>query len=149
LQEGDYEIRTDGGNAIYVGTIQDGKPKMLFRSADPPHEQTVSGIIEGSKDRVPRIKNFLSDPVNFRIWAAQEAAYDSEGIFDSNIGTLESWSELRDWGLTPFDGIGKNPITGGPILNEKSPGNVLIQRSPTGGWNIAGIGKDGKGIPVK
>jgi hypothetical protein len=142
LARGDFQIY--GGCGWYIGTIgRDGKPLMIAQSDTRSVGDTVSGIPDAA------VRGFLSDRLNFRIWAAQSAADSCIAIYESNVGSLSSLDELKEWGLMPFDGIGKNPITGGPILNEKSPGNVLIQRSPTGGWNIAGIGKDGKGIPVK
>jgi hypothetical protein len=135
LQQGDLEIRSIG-NAIYVGTVVDGQQQRILLTADPPQNMTVVTLADP----------FLSDPVNFKIWAAQTAAKDAFSLFGW-VGSLDSLSELSDWGLLPFVGIGNNAITGGPILNQETPGNVVMERDDQG-WRFVGIGRDGLPIPV-
>jgi hypothetical protein len=142
FNQGDFQICRYGRAGYYIGTVgRDGKPLPLVRSGDPATGDTVADISD------PAIKTFLQDPTNFRIWAAQTSVEKIIGLYESIIGPLSDIDELTDWGLKPFAGAGKNAITGGPILNDKSAGNVVI-RYDGSYWFVRAYGKDGKPIPV-
>jgi hypothetical protein len=150
LQKGDFELRTFGRQGIYVGTVVDGKATPLFETADPPLPVTVATMTEDWDVDGQRINAFLCDPINFRIWAEVQTIRDVVRLYSSRIGVLQTLDELKSWGLMPFDGLGENPITGGPVLLTGTPGNILARRhfALPAGWTLQAIDLGGKPIPL-
>jgi hypothetical protein len=150
LEDGDIVLKSFGTSGIYVGIIVNGKSLPAYQTADPPLDKTVATMTDKWVADGQWINVFLSDPANFRTWAAVQTVRDIVNLYNSRIGSLQTWDELAPWGLMPFDGIGRNPIDGGPIGTHGGPGNLIVRRrfDLPPHWAVLGIGRGGRPIPA-
>jgi hypothetical protein len=165
LQGGFGESAVRGRKAYFVGVVEDGKVKALVNESDRTGDavKTAVGRLGRRGARGPKAPPLvqgqtlgvrpargtrISRRAEYLIWAAQQTARDAVYLYTYFVGDLEKWDELAEWGIRPFNRIGSNAITNGPLLVDDSPGNVCVKRLPSGSWSVRGIGKDGKPIEI-